>query len=201
MATIGEMLEERRRKQAEDESNTVINNLTSQTQDVEQKLEVLRKMIVNADVIDEAGNGINSLIEAISAQHADMVSNVGQTVKGIVEQKVMAEQAIDDMRSQVDTMRTEKSQFVDNIKTSFGKAEKKVKADASKTIDALKKTSNEIAQQNAKQAIETLNKKFDSLQTNMIDLNDTMLKVLGVLQSPKRLEFDNEGMPTGVYVE
>ena len=205
MTSLGEMIEDRQRKKGQQDSEIVIENLNAQKKEVENKLETLRKMIVNADVIDEAGNGISSLIEDIAKRHEAMCQDVGSTVNSLVEYKVSAENAIEGMKGQIETLNAEKDSAINAIQTSGQDTYSKIKKNAddavASSINDISSKANKITEEKTAQAINQLNQKFAGLQSNMIELNDTMLKVLGVLQSPRRLEFDSEGMPTGVYIE
>ena len=189
--SLAQLLEERRDKQGGDSR---IDQLNAESKETQNKLETLRKMIVGADVIDEAGNGIDKLIAGIAKDHADMVVNANKTIASISADKSLAVEAVESLTRDKDQALKDLKQSQEDMKTATTKH----------VSDAVTSMAAEARGNNDREVLKLLGEfnsklsQFDSMQNNILSLNETMQAVLGVLQSPKVIEFDNDGMPIGV---
>jgi len=120
------------------------------------------------------------------------------------EQKATALELINKTKSDTDKRIAElNAANTDNIKQitdSMDSADKRVQS-------AIDDASNRLKVSHGAEMIEgitQLGEKIDRLATmqgSLVNLNETMSHVLGVLQSPKVIEFDADGMPIGVRTQ
>jgi len=145
-------------------------------------------------------NPIGDLMEEVRQNHKDVISNVKSiaafkgdreatlaAIKSLETEKVRALMEIDDAQARLEKM----------AKDAILRADNKI-TQALEKIKVPQK--DDVGKKEGAEAIRAFNTKISGLQNNMLDMNDTMLRILGALQSPKKIEFDDDGMPIGVSI-
>lgn len=170
MPSLAELLEARKKSKEPSE----LQQLSKGQQDLEQRLESLRDMVVNREVLDSAGNGILELIEDIRLRHEEYIMKAAGAIAKLEEDKDSMAEALKDM---------EETKLMQVSKLNG-------------SIDRMMMRSGATAE-----GVSMLNDKFTNMEAAMNNLAMTMSQVLGVLQSPKRVEFNEDGMPIAVRVD
>lgn len=193
-SSIAELLEERKRNLGRADEDERLEELNAEAQKTQDSLEKLRRMIVNADTIDEAGKSIGDMIESVRKDHEALINSAAKAVQSIGQDKELAITAVEQLQR-------DKAQAMQDLEQSRKTIEQQANDHVQEAVQVMGDKAREANDREALKALNTFNKKleqFDRMQSNILTLNETMTAILGVLQSPKVIEFDGDGMPIGV---